>query len=297
MSLKTTERTKHELTSPFIKLLSIVNQKGIIICQTEILAKTLSFFDIGEQFDKLLGNVGVASGHLFFSFCTIYNNVVNRLVNDDKLVDTICPPPCRVSRKLKHHPATMTAPSPFRTLLAVLLLTSLQLSSSFTTGSQRGTSTISCRSATSHGTRDVDFLMTASNYKQSDESTDATFQPYQKKMFISSILSILLFLSLGPNSITPPHANAIQEKNEALCNTGFFTNVGAWYCTDIGNIGDEGKSKELSPNEEASVDSLMSKFDLHIDDVVSRSGDGKSGGVSASDEGSTRGGVNEKQQN
>ena len=161
----------------------------------------------------------------FLLIWTIYNNVVNRQVNDDKLVDTICPPPCRVSRKLKHHPATMTAPSPFRTLLAVLLLTSLQLSSSFTTGSQRGTSTISCRSATSHGTRDVDFLMTASNYKQSDESTDATFQPYQKKMFISSILSILLFLSLGPNSITPPHANAIQEKNEALCNTGFFTTL------------------------------------------------------------------------
>ena len=32
--------------------------------------------------------------------------------------------------------------------------------------------------------------------------------------------------------------------------------------TDIGNIGDEGKSKPISTEAEASVDSLMSKFNL-----------------------------------
>ena len=32
--------------------------------------------------------------------------------------------------------------------------------------------------------------------------------------------------------------------------------------TDIGNIGDEGKPKPISGEAEASVDSLMSKFDI-----------------------------------
>ena len=60
----------------------------------------------------------------------------------------------------------------------------------------------------------------------------------------------------------PPSAYALKEKNEVLCNTGFFTNVGAWYCTDIGNIGDEGQVKPLSKKDETSVDSLMSKFNF-----------------------------------
>lgn len=60
----------------------------------------------------------------------------------------------------------------------------------------------------------------------------------------------------------PPPAYALKEKNEVLCNTGFFTNVGAWYCTDIGNIGDEGQVKPLSKKDESSVDSLMSKFNF-----------------------------------
>ena len=53
-----------------------------------------------------------------------------------------------------------------------------------------------------------------------------------------------------------------------LCGTGFFTNVGAWYCTDIGNIGDEGSSKPLSKQEASSVDSLMSKFNFEDDNAT-----------------------------
>ncbi len=60
----------------------------------------------------------------------------------------------------------------------------------------------------------------------------------------------------------PLAAHALQEKNKVLYTTGFFTNVGAWYCMDIGNIGDEGKSKGLSNEAEARVDLLMSKFDF-----------------------------------
>lgn len=40
------------------------------------------------------------------------------------------------------------------------------------------------------------------------------------------------FVIASALAITQPHiAYALQEKNELLCNTGFFTNVGAWYCT------------------------------------------------------------------
>jgi hypothetical protein len=77
-------------------------------------------------------------------------------------------------------------------------------------------------------------------------------------------------------------AQAIQERNEALCSTGFFTNVGAWYCTDIGNIGDEGKSKDLSVEAMSTVDSLMSKFDM------------KDGDFSSYDDGGTDKGNNQR---
>ena len=84
-----------------------------------------------------------------------------------------------------------------------------------------------------------------------------------KRFIIASAFAIVPYFGWDPQStimVIPPAAHALQEKNEVLCNTGFFTNVGAWYCTDIGNIGDEGKSKALSDEANASVDSLMSKF-------------------------------------
>jgi hypothetical protein len=60
----------------------------------------------------------------------------------------------------------------------------------------------------------------------------------------------------------PPAAYALREKNKVLCDTGFLTNVGAWYCTDIRNIGNKGKLKALSDEANVRVDSLMSKFDF-----------------------------------
>jgi hypothetical protein len=62
-----------------------------------------------------------------------------------------------------------------------------------------------------------------------------------------------------------------------LCGTGFFTNVGAWYCTDIGNIGDEGSSKPLSKQEASSVDSLMSKFNFEDDSTSTTTEESSSG--------------------
>mmetsp|Transcript_7450 Transcript_7450/g.11124 ORF Transcript_7450/g.11124 Transcript_7450/m.11124 type:complete len:168 (-) Transcript_7450:36-539(-) len=100
---------------------------------------------------------------------------------------------------------------------------------------------------------------------QTSEDGSLSLQHDFKRFTIASTLAIIPFLGWdnhNPTIIQPPAAYALQERNEALCNTGFFTNVGAWYCTDIGNIGDEGKPKPMSGDAETSVDSLMSKFDL-----------------------------------
>ena len=114
----------------------------------------------------------------------------------------------------------------------------------------------------------------------SANASDGDRHHRRNKVFIiaASTVAVPLLCSLDFISITdrspapilpmiyPPAAHAIQAKNEALCNTGFFTNVGAWYCTDIGNIGDEGKPTPMSVNSESSVNSLMSKF--NIDGVI-----------------------------
>jgi hypothetical protein len=57
-----------------------------------------------------------------------------------------------------------------------------------------------------------------------------------KRFTIAATLALGSFLGWETHhpALRPPVAQALQEKNEMLCNTGFFTNVGAWYCTDIG---------------------------------------------------------------
>lgn len=65
--------------------------------------------------------------------------------------------------------------------------------------------------------------------------------------------------------------SALQERDEALCGTGFFTNIAQYRCTDIGDISDEGKSKGLSSSQEGAVDSLMSKFNMDDSVIVDAS--------------------------
>lgn len=94
---------------------------------------------------------------------------------------------------------------------------------------------------------------------------------YRRRIIIASSA----FVTAAVPYFTPTQmVQALQERNKALCNTGFFTNVGAWYCTDIGNIGDEGKSKEFSVEAISTVDSLMSKFDINNGDFISSYDDG-----------------------
>lgn len=99
------------------------------------------------------------------------------------------------------------------------------------------------------------------------------------RVFVASTIAILGWSGDIHHVEThqPPPAFALKEKNEVLCNTGFFTNVGAWYCTDIGNIGDEGQVKPLSKNDAASVDSLMSKFNFDDSSSSSTTEGGSSG--------------------
>ena len=58
------------------------------------------------------------------------------------------------------------------------------------------------------------------------------------------------------NTLSNQPAFALKERNEVLCSTGFFTNVGAWYCTDIGNIGD-GKYLRLCLSASSSALTLI----------------------------------------
>ena len=62
--------------------------------------------------------------------------------------------------------------------------------------------------------------------------------------------------------IATPATSALQERNEALCGTGFFTNIWQYKCTDLGDIEDEGVAKELSDQDQGTVDSLMAKLNF-----------------------------------
>lgn len=67
---------------------------------------------------------------------------------------------------------------------------------------------------------------------------------------------------VGIWGIATPATYALQERNEALCGTGFFTNIWQYKCTDLGDIEDEGKAKELSDEDQGTVDSLLAKLNF-----------------------------------
>jgi hypothetical protein len=69
-------------------------------------------------------------------------------------------------------------------------------------------------------------------------------------------------LIFGASVAVPSSANALEKRNEALCATGFFVNIYQYKCTDIGDIEEDGKPKELSKEEDSSVNSLMGKLGL-----------------------------------
>ena len=74
-------------------------------------------------------------------------------------------------------------------------------------------------------------------------------------------LPLLLGATCPAVALTPP-ALALRERNEALCATGFYTNIWQYKCTEIGDISDEGTKVSLSKQEEVATDSLLSKLEL-----------------------------------
>ncbi|KAL3791701.1 hypothetical protein HJC23_003958 [Cyclotella cryptica] len=86
--------------------------------------------------------------------------------------------------------------------------------------------------------------------------------PLTRRGFISKSKAVSLVLGGTIAYPLPRPANALEKRNEALCATGFFTNIAQYKCTEIGDISGDGKAKQLSRDEEASADSLMGKLGL-----------------------------------
>lgn len=67
--------------------------------------------------------------------------------------------------------------------------------------------------------------------------------------------------------IKPKRTDALQPKNEDLCGTGFFENFQEYRCTAIGDISDEGLSKDMNSNEKELAGSLMGKLGVSTNDL------------------------------
>jgi hypothetical protein len=129
----------------------------------------------------------------------------------------------------------------------------------------------------------------------SQRETHSNNRVPSRREFVSKAIPTLLLAS----SFDVKPAFALKERNEALCSTGFFTNIGklsrtivglprllllkqsdlqsltAFYetaqylCTEIGDISDEGKSRKMSNEEIGSMESLLGKMGVgdEVDDV------------------------------
>lgn len=100
-------------------------------------------------------------------------------------------------------------------------------------------------------------------------------EPSVTPILVSNTRRALLLASLSTLAVATAHAYpaaAVKPRNEALCSTGLFDNFMEYRCTPIGNIQDEGQSKDMTSTESASTDSLMSKLGLSNDETSSAIG-------------------------
>jgi len=118
------------------------------------------------------------------------------------------------------------------------------------------------------------FISLLTNFTKESEALSFTRESQQRQQQIPSrrTFAARVFAStiLTSNLLPTEAAYAVKERNEALCGTGFFTNIAQWYCTEIGDISDEGLGKDLSTSQESTVDSLLSKFDMNIGDGIEK---------------------------
>ena len=91
-------------------------------------------------------------------------------------------------------------------------------------------------------------------------TTSAKSKPLNRRSLIRALSSAALSGNILLDSKTNQPAWALKPNNEALCGTGFFTNIAQYKCTDIGDISDEGQSRKTTAEEESRLDGLMSKF-------------------------------------
>ena len=88
------------------------------------------------------------------------------------------------------------------------------------------------------------------------DHTIATKTSSRRSFLAPSLIIPLSFLA------NPSKVDALKPKNEALCGTGFFEHIYEFKCTAIGDIEDEGKTKEMSTSEMGISDNLMGKLSL-----------------------------------
>jgi hypothetical protein len=96
--------------------------------------------------------------------------------------------------------------------------------------------------------------------KLSTSSRDVAVHAMNRRSLLGGAL-------LTTTLIVPTEAAvALKKKDEVLCGTGFFTNIAQYKCTEIGDILDEGKPKDFSTQELGSMDSLMGKIGISLDE-------------------------------
>jgi hypothetical protein len=83
----------------------------------------------------------------------------------------------------------------------------------------------------------------------------------RRTFFARSILSAFVVV-VGNSALETQEALALEERNEILCGTGFFTNIAQYKCTEIGDISGEGKAKKVNEQELRSMESLLGKMGL-----------------------------------
>jgi hypothetical protein len=66
----------------------------------------------------------------------------------------------------------------------------------------------------------------------------------------------------------PSVAQAVQPRNEVLCDSGLFDNFLEYRCTPLGNIEDEAAGRNLSESEESTTNSLLSKLMMDQNSAV-----------------------------
>lgn len=102
----------------------------------------------------------------------------------------------------------------------------------------------------------------ASSDRNQDEPEQlSNYNTSRRKMFQS--ISVFVAGSMGLMNHQEA-AWAAQPRNEALCKTGFFTNIAQRMCTDIGDITEDGLSKDLTKSELGVTEGLLGKLNLDL---------------------------------